>query len=382
MIPPPPDRTTTPTSPQAQAGTPTSTPGEVPGRAPSPSVGSLARRSVAASARAAQAARRDAAYRVLVRGLPEIRPARAYLLLAGLLLALTGPDLVLNPLVLVDIVGGPDLMDHVPDWVGDAMIIAVAAGWLLALLPRSDRPLPVRAALMIAAAALAVGAILTLGESSTFTERADPIGLAAVTVWLCWEVLHRHGITLTHLGVPGPSAVKAAHPAQGAAVFSTALAAQVITSMIMAWLGTKSWLPHPTQSQAEALGINDDTAFLIRASLAGVREELLWVAVAAVLLLTARRHVWTIYTAAVVLRIAPHLYLGFEGAAVGVFAAVHAWLFLRTRRLLPLVLAHAVYNVAVVYHRDTFAIGVLAAAIATACIAAGTFNRTTAAEAD
>jgi hypothetical protein len=75
-----------------------------------------------------------------------------------------------------------------------------------------------------------------------------------------------------------------------------------------------------------------------------VVEETVCTALLCALLLRSGRPRWQIYTAAGVLRVAFHLYLGVGGLGAAVFAVTNAHLFLRYRRLLPLIVAHAFYD--------------------------------------
>jgi hypothetical protein len=77
-----------------------------------------------------------------------------------------------------------------------------------------------------------------------------------------------------------------------------------------------------------------------------VVEETVCTALLCALLLRAGAPRWQIYTAAGLLRVAFHLYLGVGGLGAALFAVVNARLFLRYRRLLPLIVAHGFYDVA------------------------------------
>ncbi|NKY96756.1 CPBP family intramembrane glutamic endopeptidase [Nocardiopsis alborubida] len=73
-------------------------------------------------------------------------------------------------------------------------------------------------------------------------------------------------------------------------------------------------------------------------------EEPIVVGLLVVLLTAARRPAWEIYTLAILAKIAYHLTYGLPVLALVPAALVIVWLYRRTGRLWPVILAHAAYN--------------------------------------
>lgn len=75
-------------------------------------------------------------------------------------------------------------------------------------------------------------------------------------------------------------------------------------------------------------------------------EEPIVVGLLVVLLTAARRPAWEVYTLAVLAKVAYHLTYGLPVLALVPAALVIVWLYRRTGRLWPVILAHAAYNLA------------------------------------
>lgn len=75
-------------------------------------------------------------------------------------------------------------------------------------------------------------------------------------------------------------------------------------------------------------------------------EEPIVVGLLVVVLTAARRPAWEVYTLAVLAKVAYHLTYGLPVLALVPAALVIVWLYRRTGRLWPVILAHAVYNLA------------------------------------
>jgi hypothetical protein len=80
---------------------------------------------------------------------------------------------------------------------------------------------------------------------------------------------------------------------------------------------------------------------------AGVIEELVVLAFVVVTLRQARRPWWEVTVVALVLRGAYHIYYGPGVVGIVIWAALMYWIFLRFRLLVPMMLAHAVYDTTV-----------------------------------
>jgi hypothetical protein len=77
---------------------------------------------------------------------------------------------------------------------------------------------------------------------------------------------------------------------------------------------------------------------------AGIVEELVVVALLVTALEQARTKVWVIYAIGLTLRLSYHVYYGWGVIVFLLWAATAIWLFRRTRRITPLIVAHMVYD--------------------------------------
>ncbi len=77
---------------------------------------------------------------------------------------------------------------------------------------------------------------------------------------------------------------------------------------------------------------------------AGIVEELVVVALLVTVLEQARTKVWVIYVVGLTLRLSYHVYYGWGVIVFLLWAATAIWLFRRTRRITPLIVAHMVYD--------------------------------------
>ncbi|HEY0869384.1 MAG TPA: CPBP family intramembrane glutamic endopeptidase [Acidothermaceae bacterium] len=77
---------------------------------------------------------------------------------------------------------------------------------------------------------------------------------------------------------------------------------------------------------------------------AGIVEELVVVALLVTALEQARTKVWLIFVVGIALRLSYHVYYGPGVIVFVLWAAAAIWLFRRTRRITPLIVAHALYD--------------------------------------
>jgi len=77
---------------------------------------------------------------------------------------------------------------------------------------------------------------------------------------------------------------------------------------------------------------------------AGIVEELVVVALLVTVLEQARTKVWVIYVVGLTLRLSYHVYYGPGVIVFLLWATTAIWLFRRTRRITPLIVAHMVYD--------------------------------------
>jgi hypothetical protein len=131
-----------------------------------------------------------------------------------------------------------------------------------------------------------------------------------------------------------------------------ALLACVAGMIITGQLATGSIPPGP----ANAANLLYDAATSINA---GITEELVVLAFVVTTLLAARRKPAEILAVAVVLKVSYHLYYGPGAVGITVWAALFAWLFWRTRSLVPLIVVHVWWDLVVTFSDHVPAIGAL-----------------------
>jgi membrane protease YdiL (CAAX protease family) len=140
----------------------------------------------------------------------------------------------------------------------------------------------------------------------------------------------------------------AQHRPQGWQVFVCAFAA------IMTWMVGMSLLSALMPQAAVGGPVIEDRADAVWTSLmlgpaqvtTALVEEPIVVGLLVVLLTAARRPAWEVYTLAVLAKVAYHLTYGLPVLALVPAALVIVWLYRRTGRLWPVILAHAAYNLA------------------------------------
>jgi membrane protease YdiL (CAAX protease family) len=161
------------------------------------------------------------------------------------------------------------------------------------------------------------------------------IGLAVAVVLL---LLHRMGLGRRDIGLSltRPDGTRLAL-GQSVRVLALAELAQVGGSVIMSQFGGK----YP--------GLNASASYLFymcTASVeAGVVEELVVLAFVVTVLRHARRPWWEVVTVALVLRVSYHVYYGVGALGVLVWGGVFLWLYVRTKNMPVLILAHASWDV-------------------------------------
>jgi hypothetical protein len=85
---------------------------------------------------------------------------------------------------------------------------------------------------------------------------------------------------------------------------------------------------------------------------AGIIEELVVVALFVTALEQARTPVWVIYVVGITIRLSYHIYYGPGVITFVLWAAAAIWLFRRTRRITPLIVAHVLYDSSGVFFRE------------------------------
>jgi len=162
----------------------------------------------------------------------------------------------------------------------------------------------------------------------------------------CLELAHRRGLTFRDTGLGPRWAIGRTSQRQAWLAGLVAIGGMAATGVAMKWTSlTFPSLPIGDPRQVTVHGV----ALLSTLLASGVVEELVMVAGVATALEAARRPVWAIYVVAGLARVSYHLYYGPEALAVVIFAAINVYLYRRTRRLTPLILAHVAYDAVGVY---------------------------------
>jgi hypothetical protein len=103
---------------------------------------------------------------------------------------------------------------------------------------------------------------------------------------------------------------------------------------------------HPSLGAGAASpGSSNQWAWVVAASANAITEELVCTALLYVVLKRAGWSLWQVCVTAAVLRVAFHLYLGYDGFGAAVFAVTNLGLFWRRRQIISLIVAHALYDI-------------------------------------
>ncbi|MCI0384555.1 type II CAAX prenyl endopeptidase Rce1 family protein [Streptomyces sp. CNQ085] len=231
------------------------------------------------------------------------------------------------------------------------LLCSLAAGCLLAGLLARRRVSRRRGA---ALAVTAVAGAARIAEFVRTGEVQGVVGSVATTVllaWLCGELAARHGAGWRGLGV-GPSGARpAAERLTAAMVFGAVFVLAYTTVTWMAGLQTglpraAPWLPVLDRAQSAALGWSGPADMVANILFTGVAEEMVLVGAVVVLGRAAGRPLWVICAISLALRVTAHLYLGVPGIALLLLGSCALLLYLRCRRLTPLVAGHIAYDLA------------------------------------
>ncbi|MEV0445982.1 hypothetical protein AB0I84_22585 [Streptomyces spectabilis] len=165
--------------------------------------------------------------------------------------------------------------------------------------------------------------------------------------WLAWEVCRSHGITLE-------KAPREKNPQRWCAqtldlagrAFGACMAGGCLT-----YLGVQALLrldvaalPVMAGNQLDTIGVTGPLDFMAGLVVVVAVEDVVIVAATAALMTAAGRPTWQIYTAICAVEVALHAYFGVPAVAMALFAAGRLQLYLRSGRVLPLVIGHASFD--------------------------------------
>jgi hypothetical protein len=289
-------------------------------------------------------------------GTSQLPPNRAYRDAIGLYAASVGGSVWVAVVQFARLCGADPA-----GWTREvAPVLAASSGasgaWLLWLIIARSRRTSTRArGLLLPVLAVGVLVLVALAD-----RRSAPGDLAAATLsaWLVREVLLRNGIALNSaraLAPLGRSLIGAARVGIGA------LALFLVITHFMGMLRLYGFGPTLQGDQLSVMGLDTPLTVIAHIVWTAVAEEMVTTGAVAALLTAARRPAWECATVVAFLRLIPHLYLGVPALPTMLMGAGTACLYVRYRRLAPLVVAHFACDVAVCYLIDsiTFATWIL-----------------------
>ena len=169
-------------------------------------------------------------------------------------------------------------------------------------------------------------------------QAVDALLQSALAVVLVLLLGARRGVSWRALGLSVPRRADGRFAGgRSLRILAWATAAQIAGGIVNAILQT-GHLPTTKPSAPELV-------FAVTASVqAGVVEEFVVLAFLVVTLRQARRPLWEIVLVALVLRGSYHIYYGPGVAGILIWAGLFVWIYLRTQALLPLIVAHTVWD--------------------------------------
>ncbi|WP_328937436.1 hypothetical protein OG288_12315 [Streptomyces tauricus] len=197
-----------------------------------------------------------------------------------------------------------------------------------------------------AAMALGLATVCTaIPDPSVLHRDVGPALFGCVTAWLAVEVCRAHQVW-PDSRLPATAARRLDDWKIGGAGVLACYATGLLFALLVVLfreVGPEA-LPVMQGSQMSSLGIAGPVGHILAIVHAVLIEDVVVVVATVVLMKAVRRPTWEIYTVVCVLEIALHAYFGIAAIGAVAFAAGRVWLYLRYRRLLPLMLSHAVYD--------------------------------------
>ncbi|MFJ4836327.1 type II CAAX prenyl endopeptidase Rce1 family protein [Streptomyces sp. NPDC088747] len=234
---------------------------------------------------------------------------------------------------------------------GAAVIVFFWLSWTviarttLARVTRRRRLLERGAAVLCGAAAMFMAAPF----SSALARNAGQTVFGCVLAWLAIEVARAHGARLGG-SLPATASQRLREWQIAHWVLVACLAGGVFAFLVVQLLASTGLSGLPTVKPADqmsVLGIGDIWSLAITVVGTVAVEDVVIIAATVTLLTAARRPAWQIYTAVCTAEVLLHAYLGLAAVGAAVFAAGRIWLYLRYRSLLPLIAAHALFDLSV-----------------------------------
>jgi hypothetical protein len=164
------------------------------------------------------------------------------------------------------------------------------------------------------------------------------LAYAGVAIIAVGALSRLRGLRAADLGVAPWWGKRAAYRWQGLATGLIFAAAVVASSVLLQLVSPNAHYPFAPISNWHLL-------YEIPAAInAGIVEELVVVALLVTAAEQAGTRLWVIYAVGITLRLSYHVYYGPGVIVFVLWAAAAIWLFRRTRRITPLIVAHALYD--------------------------------------
>ncbi|MFH8991462.1 hypothetical protein [Streptomyces sp. NPDC017940] len=174
-----------------------------------------------------------------------------------------------------------------------------------------------------------------------------PLATGLGFAWLAWEVCRSHGITLEKAPCekyPQRWCVQTcdlAGRAFGACAAGGCLAYLGVQALLLLDVAA---LPVMAGNQLDTVGVTSPLDSMAQLGVVVAVEDVVIVAATAALMTAAGRPAWQIYTTVCAVEVALHAYFGAPAVAMALFAAGRLRLYLRSGRVLPLVIGHASFD--------------------------------------
>ncbi|HEY3693590.1 MAG TPA: CPBP family glutamic-type intramembrane protease, partial [Pseudonocardiaceae bacterium] len=264
---------------------------------------------------------------------------RGYLDALGLFTVAFGAYAILSIGTCLHLLGGPDL-PGIYGWNPNAISVTTGSLWIAAVVSGHDQRTVARRAI--------VGlAIITAGlagwnvHSTAWPDELWDVLAVIVCVGLFLLLAHHRGVEPRGLGIAPRWAANRIGRRQVVSVAIISAAGQYASAYAGYFIATSlPWLPEGGSKASTVHGLT----LAVHMTAASIIEETVLVAGVVTALEAARRPAWQIYALYLAMRLSFHLYYGSRVVEVMIFAAVNLWLFRRTRRLTPLIIAHIVYD--------------------------------------
>ncbi len=233
-------------------------------------------------------------------------------------------------------------------WAAAALLQLLWLTWLLGARLSAPGHSPVhRAAMLVALAVL--GALVVVGpvlQQPVMTVTTGRLVRTVLLAWLAREVCLRHHIPLSRLlnstEHPLRRRTLVQHTSTVAGYCILGAAPTFMAVLALRHLGP-DWLPVMRTDQASALGATSRSELLLGLPWTIVLEGVV-IGTVSLLLHTARRPHWQIYTLIAVPEVIFHLYFGLPALLMATYAVLCARYYLRHHRIGPLLLGHGLYD--------------------------------------